>query len=337
MPFVPNEDNLEEFNFTIKGRVENTRIDQYLAKRYPDYSRAYVQKLIKKGHVLLDGKPAKMSARVRAGQEVFVSLPKLEPLHLKPEAIPLDILFEDEDLAVINKQVGYVVHPSRGHMHGTLVNALIYHFEELSDCNDEYRPGIVHRLDRDTSGVLLVAKSNQAHHKLAAQFESRQIKKEYLALAEGEIAFRDGVINLPLGMDPRNRERMAIQHGGKTSVTEYKVVARYPGFTLLHVFPKTGRTHQIRIHFKSQGHPLVGDHLYGAKPCLTREMLGGIRAASETLMARQALHSWKITFEHPGTHSPMRVVAPLAEDFFRTLTVFQSFWPSPEVAEILEE
>lgn len=340
MPLVPNEEKLEEHAFIIKGRVEGSRIDQYLAKRFSDYSRAFFQKLIKQEKVLVDGKSIKISSKIRAGQEVHISLPKLEALHLQPEHIQLDVLYEDDYLAVINKAAGYVVHPSRGHMSGTIVNALLSHFDELCDSDDGYRPGIVHRLDRDTTGVLLIAKTNQSLYKLSQQFENREIKKEYLALVEGVLQFGEGTINLPLGIDPRNRERMAIQHGGKQSVTDYRVLARYPKFTLVQVFPKTGRTHQIRIHFKSQGHPLVVDKIYGASPILTIDQLSEKNtqaAQGEPLIARQALHAWRIEFDHPAIHQKMTFCAPLARDFLDTLKIFQSLWPSASVSEILKQ
>jgi 23S rRNA pseudouridine1911/1915/1917 synthase len=343
MPFVPNEEKVEEISFVIKGRVEGDRIDQYLAKRFSDYSRVFFQKLIKKGKVLIDGKETKISAKIKAGDQIVVFLPKLEAVHLKPENTPLDVIYEDDVLALINKPVGVVIHPSRGHMSGTIVNALLSHFDDLADNTDVYRPGIVHRLDRDTSGILLIAKTNSAQFKLSQQFEHREIKKEYLALAEGNIEYNSGIIQLPLGMDPRNRERMSIQYGGKSAITEYKIITRYPGFTLVHVFPKTGRTHQIRVHFKSQGHPLACDHLYDAIPQLTwnalkipedkkKEWTGDIE---KPLLERQALHAWRISFDHPLTNQRMTFQAPLAPDFFHTLEVFQYFWPCQEVAKML--
>lgn len=343
-PFFPNEQNIEEFAFKVRGRVDGERIDQYLGKRFPGYSRAYFQKLIKSGQVLVDDKKIRASSKIRSNQKICVSLPKLEPLHLKPENIPLEVIYEDEAVAAVNKPVGLVAHPSRGHMSGTLVNALLYYFMQLSDCSDVYRPGIVHRLDRDTSGVMLVAKTNHAHAHLAQQFEQRIIKKEYLALVEGNLDGNEGTIALPIAMDPRNRERMAVMHGGKQAITNYRVLARYPNHTLVHAFPKTGRTHQIRVHFKSQGHPLVGDTLYGAAPVLTlQDILHGAPdnvcqhsvQAELKMMSRQALHAWRISFFHPHSNSPIDIKASLAQDFGNTLKLLQTTWPSPEVVNIL--
>jgi 23S rRNA pseudouridine1911/1915/1917 synthase len=343
MPLVPNEDKVEEFRFTIRDRMDGNRLDQYLVKRFPDYSRAYLQKLIKRGSVLIDDKPVKASTKIHADQEILVLLPKMEALHLKPEVMPLEILYEDDYLAVLNKLPGIVIHPARGHLSGTLVNGLLSYFDNLSDASDVYRPGIVHRLDRDTSGVLLIAKQNQAHADLSRQFEERMIHKEYLALVEGEMEVAEGSIVLPLGMDPKNRERMCVQHGGKEAVTHYKTIARYAGFTLVHVFPKTGRTHQIRVHLKSLNHPIVADEMYGAAPYLTKsqivaksqKMEMAEAEKTEPLMTRQALHAWRLSFTHPITRENKTVVAPLPLDFAAILSVFQSLWPSPEVAEIL--
>ena len=344
-PLVPSQEKISHIEFVVKGRVDGRRLDSYLGKRFTDYSRSFLQKLIKDGHVLIDGKPAKASSKIREGQQVHMNLPELEPLYLQPEAMQLDILYEDKYLAVLNKKSGLVMHPCRGHMGGTLANALLAHFASLSDCNDVYRPGIVHRLDRDTSGVLLIAKNNKAHAGLAQQFEHREVRKEYLALAEGEMRFSQGTIELPLAIDPRNRERMAIRHGGKNASTDYRVLARYPGFTLVHVFPRTGRTHQIRIHLKSQGHPLVGDNLYGAPGELSTDRLMAVarrdgQTANKTivpscLIDRQALHAWRISFTHPETGEQLRFCAPLPDDFHRTLAFFHNLWPRPQVIEIL--
>lgn len=349
MPFVPNENKIENFSFTINTHVDGYRLDQYLVRKFPDYSRAYLQKMIKNERVLVGGKPAKPSAKLHTGQDVSVSIPKLEPLHLQAEEMPLDVIYEDDDLAALNKPPHLVIHPARGHLSGTLVNALLAYFDDLAHGSDAYRPGIVHRLDRDTSGVLLIAKTEKAQACLGHQFENRLIKKEYLALLEGELNCPEGTIALPLGMDLKNRERMTIQHGGKEAITDYRVLALYPGFTLVHVFPRTGRTHQIRVHFKSQGYPIVGDHLYGASLLGVEQVLTKLAKDSgkqqmqqmqaefqvdEILMARQALHAWHISFEHPTTKQQISLEAPLAPDFSRTLQFFQFLWPSATVKQM---
>lgn len=346
-PLVPNQDKIEQIEFKVRGRVEGNRIDAYLSKRFNDYSRAYLQKLIKAGNVLIDGKKAKASDKIKDGQIVSIALPELEPLHLKPEEMTLNIIYEDDDIAVLNKPADLVVHPSRGHMQGTLVNGLLYHFENLSDENDVYRPGIVHRLDRFTSGILLIAKNNKSHASLGEQFENRKIQKQYFALIEGHMRFEQGTIALPLAMDPRNRERMAISHGGKEAVTNYSVFAKYPHFSLIHVFPKTGRTHQIRIHLKSQGCPIVADSLYDAPPLLTWERIkqDAIEIPenlttldqSTVFMERTALHAWNITFEHPTSKEICTFHAPFPEDYATTLKIFNTIWPCKNVTQLLEQ
>ncbi|NUM36115.1 MAG: RluA family pseudouridine synthase [Candidatus Brocadiae bacterium] len=324
--------------------MEGRRLDAYLGKRFFEYSRSYLQKLIKNGNVLIDGKEVKPGYKIKEGQKIFIRLPELEPLHLKPQEMELDIIFEDEHIAVINKRADLVVHPSRGHMEGTLVNGLIHYFENLSDFNDAYRPGIVHRLDRFTSGLLVIAKNNKSHAALAEQFQTRHIHKEYLALVEGKVRFENGTISLPLGIDPRNRERAAVCHGGKEAVTDYQVIARYPSFTFVHVFPKTGRTHQIRIHMKSQGNPIVCDSLYDANPILDKaRILANVSGSVDTedqdevLMDRTALHAWRIHFEHPATQQEMHLTAPPAQDFLEALKFLETLWPNPKVAELIEK
>ncbi len=339
---IPNEEHVETLEFFIKGRVEGQRLDAYLVKRFEDYSRTYLQKLIKGGKVFVNGKPAKASHKIRVGQEVRVELPQLEELHLKPEQMPLTIVYEDEDIVAINKQANLIIHPARGHLQGTLVNGLIFYFENLSDYNDAYRPGIVHRLDRDTSGILLVAKNNIAHAGLAAQFENREIHKEYLALVEGNMKLDRNIVNLPLAVDPRNRERMSVRKDGKISITEYQVLMRYPGYTLVHVFPKTGRTHQIRVHLKSEGHVIIADDLYGANPILTKGMVYNNAKmpippeidGEQILMERTALHAWQIHFHHPTKKEDMTLVAQLPSDFANTLRFLQARWPNPKVEKI---
>lgn len=340
-PLIPNEEKIESMEFCIRGRVEGQRIDAYLVKRFGDYSRAYLQRLIKSGKVTVNGKPVKASHHIHSSEEIRVELPQLEELHLKPEQMPLQILYEDEDIAAINKQPDLVIHPSRGHLQGTLVNGLLFYFENLSDYTDVYRPGIVHRLDRNTSGVLLVAKSNRAHAGLAEQFEKREIHKEYLAIVEGSLKLDRNIVNLPLAMDPHNRERMAVRKNGKEAITEYVVLARYPGYTLVHVFPKTGRTHQIRVHLKSEGHPIVADEMYGAVPALSMAMIH--RQANlappepdEIILDRTALHAWRIHFRHPGSKCQMTLSAPLPEDITNVLRTFQHFWPNPKTMRLLE-
>ena len=320
----------------MRGRVEGNRLDAYLSKRFNDYSRAYLQKIIKAGNVLMDGKKAKASDKIKEGQTISIDLPILEPLHLKPEEMSLDIIYEDEDLAALNKPADLVVHPSRGHMQGTLVNGLLYHFENLSDENDVYRPGIVLSSRSLYKWNFVNCKNNKSHASLGEQFENRTIQKQYFALVEGTMRFDHGTVALPLAMDPRNRERMTVSHGGKEAITNYKVFAKYPHFTLVHVFPETGRTHQIRVHLKSQGCPIVADSLYDAQPILNWErILQNVSSVPECLshverdtifMERTALHAWSLTFEHPSRKEMLTLQAPFPKDFANTLQVLNMLY-----------
>ena len=332
MAFVPDENQTEKISFRVRGRVEGNRIDQYLKKRFTEYSRSFFQKLIQQGNVLIDQKIARRSTKIRAGQEVEIFLPKLEALHLKAEDISLDIIYEDEHLIIINKKAGMVIHPSRGHLTGTIVNALIHHLNQDDFCA---HPGIVHRLDRFTTGILLVAKNQKMNADLSQQFENRYVQKEYLALLEGRMRSKKGKIELPLGIDPKNRERVTVREDGKMAITEYEVLAHYPKYTLVHIFLKTGRTHQIRVHFSSQKHPLVADELYDAKPTLMANDISE-ELDDTILFSRQALHAWRLTFKHPVLDKVMTFVAPLPQDFFASLNLLQSLWPSPKINECLK-
>ncbi len=275
------------------------RLDVFVARSVPGLTRARVQRLIDEGNVAVAGHRARASLRLAAGQLVRVDVPPPVDGTAMAEAIPLDILYEDADLLAVNKPAGMTVHPSPGHATATLVNAILAHCTDLSGVGGVLRPGIVHRLDRDTSGVILVAKNDEAHHALARQLKDRSVEKTYVALVEGTPRPAEGVIDAPIARDPANRRRMAVVDGGRASVTEYRVVERLPGASLLEVRPKTGRTHQIRVHLAAIGHPIVGDRLYG-KP--------------SKLVARQFLHAARIVFTHPRTGARMEIEAPLAAD-----------------------
>ena len=245
---IPDNEQIETILLTIEKDMIG-RLDAFLHDRFSNYSRSYLQKLIKEGNVFIDNKKiTKASTKLKEKQEVRIYLPQLVSLKLKPEAIPLDIMYEDDDLAIINKQSDIAVHPAEGKITGTLVNALLFHFKNLSTCNGILRPGIVHRLDRNTSGVLIIAKNNKAHNLICEQFKNRNVKKEYLALVEGKVNCENGTIALPIGMDTKNRRRMSIMHGGKKAVTDYLKIADYPNFSLVRLFPKT-RSHNINLGF----------------------------------------------------------------------------------------
>ena len=277
------------------------RIDQWLHALLPEFSRSRIQDWIKSGRVLVNGIAVKTSYALRAGDFIAVEPADPPPLHATPEQIPLAILYEDDDLVAVDKPAGMVVHAGAGVHTGTLVNALLHHFGELSAVGGPLRPGIVHRLDRFTSGVLLVDKNDAAHQKLAAQFSGREIEKIYLALVQGEVKNESGRIERPIARDPVHRTRMTSRLAeGRAAWSEYRVRHRYPGFTLLEVRIGTGRTHQIRVHLASIKHPVVGDTLYGA--------------AAQPQLGRYFLHAHRIRFHQPTTGAEIVVESPLAPE-----------------------
>jgi 23S rRNA pseudouridine1911/1915/1917 synthase len=325
--------------FEVKARTEGKRIDIYLASRFTEYSRRVIQKIIDAEAVLVNGRTVKASYRVRLGDLVCIRLPELPDTTPAPEDIPLEVIYEDDLLTVVNKPAGIVTHPARGNWRGTLVNALQFHFDALSTIAGESRPGIVHRLDRDTTGLLVVAKDDHTHRELALQFELRQVHKEYLALVAG-VPQRDcDFIEQPIGLHPTSREKMAIRMlstGGKRAITFYRVVERFQNFALVLCEPRTGRTHQIRVHLNHIGHPILADKLYSGRDRIT---LGDvIRAAGRTtpsalqaeapLIERQALHAHVLRFRHPATGDELNLVAPLPEDFARTLRALRGQEPA---------
>ena len=283
------------------------RLDAYLSGVLEGYSRTYVQKLIDQGAVLVDGRARKASWRLEGEEEIAVDLPEKETLAVEAEDIPLDIVFEDEYLMVVNKPKGMVVHPAPGHLTGTLVNAVLYHAAgSLSGINGVLRPGIVHRIDKDTTGLLIVCKNDTAHESIAAQLRDHTITRRYTALAEGRFKEPEGEVNAPIGRDSKNRLRMGIDpKNGREAVTRWKVVDEFRNYTLLHCRLLTGRTHQIRVHMASIGHPLAGDVLYGGKS-LGKE-------------PGQYLHAGLIGFTHPATGEYLEFEAPLPEYFAERL------------------
>lgn len=284
--------------------VAGERLDVFVARMLPDLTRSRVQKLIDDGQIVIDGTRAKAALRLDVGQIVRVDVQPPVDSVAQPEQIALDILFEDSDLLVVNKPAGMTVHPSPGHATATLVNAILAHCDDLSGIGGVLRPGIVHRLDRDTSGVILVAKNDASHNSLARQLKARTVEKTYLALVEGTPKPPEGSIDAPIARDPRNRQRMAIVENGRESVTGYRVIERFSGYALVEARPKTGRTHQLRVHFAAIGHPIAGDRVYG-KP--------------GPLVARQFLHAQRIVFEHPRTAERMEFEAPLSADLSAAL------------------
>ncbi|MFP3947813.1 MAG: RluA family pseudouridine synthase [Gemmatimonadota bacterium] len=293
---------------------EGERLDAFLADRL-SFSRTRIQKLITAGRVRVDGASPKKSAPVELGQEIVVEVPPPEPLSTEAEDIPLDVVYEDEALLVVNKPAGMVVHPAPGHPGGTLVNALLHHVDDLSGIGGKLRPGIVHRLDKDTSGLLVVAKSDLAHRSLSNQLRRREVGRLYRAASWGHLSESPTKIDVPLGRDPRNRKRRAVVPDGKRAVTKVRVRERWVAAELLDVKLETGRTHQIRVHLGHLGHPVVGDELYGAG--WERGMSGPIRAWARELAGRTRrmfLHATALAFVHPVSGERMRFRAPLPPD-----------------------
>lgn len=281
---------------------DGERLDVFLARMDETLSRSRVQRLIADGHVMVDGKTPKASQRLSEGATVAVEMPEPEATDILPEQIPLDILYEDEDVIVVNKARGMVVHPAAGVSRGTLVNALLAHCKDLSGINGALRPGIVHRLDKDTSGVMIAAKNDAAHRSLAEQIQQKTAKRVYWAILTGNIAEEEGVIHGAIGRNPKDRQKMAVvRENGKDATTNFRVLERFGAYTLVECRLMTGRTHQIRVHMAYIGHPVVGDPKYGAKKC-------------PFSIEGQALHSKTLMFTHPRTGERMEFEAPLPED-----------------------
>ncbi|MCI9671943.1 MAG: RluA family pseudouridine synthase [Lawsonibacter sp.] len=289
---------------TLTADRPGERADALLARLVPDLTRSAAQKLLERGAVTLNGRPVRKNDRPAPGDVLEVVLPDPEPIDVRPQDIPLDVVYEDGDVIVVNKPVGLVVHPAPGHPDGTLVNALLYHCgTSLSGINGELRPGIVHRIDRDTSGLIIAAKNDRAHLALAAQLQDHSLARTYEAVAVGGLREDSGTVDAPIGRHPVDRKKMAIDRkNGREAVTHWTVLARYPGYTHVECRLETGRTHQIRVHLASIGHPLLGDTVYGAK----KPVPG---------LAGQCLHARRLRFVHPSTGEPVELECPLPEWF----------------------
>lgn len=298
------EGSLKERVFRIVAEGGGERLDVFVARHCPGVSRSQAQRLIRELEVTVNGRSARPSLLVEAGDHVEVRVPPPQPIEAEPQPLPLRIIHEDADIIVVDKPAGMAVHPGAGRARNTLVNALLAHSPDLSGIGGKLRPGIVHRLDRDTSGLLLVAKNDLAHEGLSRQLKERQVEKGYLALVKGDVEPPEGVIEGAIGRDPRNRKRMAIVAGGREAITRYRKRERIGGYTLLEVAPSTGRTHQIRVHLAAIGHPVVGDAVYG-RP--------------SSLIARQFLHAYRLAFRHPVDGRRMELESPLPDDLEQAL------------------
>ena len=300
---------MEALALTVTSEQEGLRLDAFLADAAEDLSRARAQKLIAQGLVLLGDRAVEKSRRVKAGECYTVLLPEAEEeAEAKPQDIPLDVVYEDEDVIVVNKPAGMVVHPAPGHADGTLVNALLYHCAgTLSGIGGEKRPGIVHRIDKDTSGLIIAAKNDLAHRRLAAQLKDHTLARTYECIAVGNIRADTGTVNAPIGRHPTDRKRMAVtERNAREAITHYEVIARYPGYTHLRCRLETGRTHQIRVHLAWLGHPIWGDTVYGAKTPVKG-------------LTGQCLHAVGLTFLHPRTQERITLSCPLPEEFTEAL------------------
>lgn len=304
---------MEEFHFQITEEYEGERIDKCMSLLMDFLSRSYIQKLIKEGQVLVNDRPVKSSYQVQTDDEVCFSLPDAYEPEICPEDIPLDILYEDQDLLVVNKPKQMVVHPAPGHYTGTLVNGVMFHCgSKLSGINGVLRPGIVHRIDMDTTGSLIVCKNDRAHNSIAAQLKEHSITRRYRAICHGVIAEAEGTVDKPIGRHPADRKKMAVNvRGGKRAVTHYKVIRRFQEYSYIECELETGRTHQIRVHMASIGHPLLGDEVYSQGRKCPFSLQG------------QTLHAMTIGFIHPSTGEYLEIVAPLPEYFVHLLEILQ--------------
>ncbi|WP_027414518.1 RluA family pseudouridine synthase [Aneurinibacillus terranovensis] len=291
----------ERYDWVVESQDAGERVDKFLAAVQEDYSRSQLQGWLKENLVSVNGKPAKGNYRLQEDDEIVLTVPPPKDLNIAAEPMNLDVVYEDSDVIVVNKPRGLVVHPAPGHYSGTLVNGLLYHCKDLSGINGVLRPGIVHRIDKDTSGLIMAAKNDKAHESLAAQLKDHTVTRRYVALVHGVIAHEKGTIDAPIGRDPKNRQQMAVVfENSKPAVSHFAVLERFRDYTLVELKLETGRTHQIRVHMKYINHPLVGDPKYGPK--------------SDFSIEGQALHARDLGFIHPGTGEYMEFTAPLPND-----------------------
>jgi 23S rRNA pseudouridine1911/1915/1917 synthase len=328
----------EPVTVTVESRAHGWRVDHYLARLFPNYSRALFQKAIDAGAVLINGLAVKASRRLRVNDILSVRLPEAADHTLPAENLPIKIVYEDDSLVVLDKAAGMITHPGKANYRGTLAAALQFHFDRLSDLAGKLRPGIVHRLDRDTSGLIVVAKDNQVHHLLSRQFERREVVKEYRAIVWRTLERDRDTIRTYLRVNPRRREAMMVcenEGRARPAVTDYEVLERFERFSYVRLLPKTGRTHQLRVHMKHIGHPIAADRLYGGRNELLRSDLSAAHSPrgprskttadpAELLISRQALHAHRLAFRHPASGQPLEFEAPLPPDMENTLEALRS-------------
>ncbi len=313
----------------VRKRVVGRRLDKYLHSRFPRASRTLLQRCIKEGNVTVNAMPTKASYEPAAGDVIEVTLPPPAPSEVLPQDIPIDIIYEDEWLIALNKSDGMVCHPAYAGQTGTVANAVAFHATTLSHGEDPFRPGILHRLDKNTTGVLLIAKTDEAHWRVSLQFERRTVRKEYFAICEGRIALDGDVINKPLAPHPETTQRMILpsampprQAMFKEAITEYRVEKRYRGYTTVNLFPKTGRTHQLRVHMSSIAHPIVGDKVYGGRAVSEFDLAGS--GSPAPLIEHQALHAKRLSLMHPILEKPLVLEAPISPRITRIVELLES-------------
>ena len=307
-PPLSNLNNMDELQYIIEDISDcNLRIDKFLASVFPEKSRSHYQKAIDNGFILVNGNKVKNKYKTRLGDEIIITSEPVKEVAIEAENIPLDILYEDNDLIVVNKPKGMVVHPAPGHYSGTLVNALLYHCKEsLSGINGEIRPGIVHRIDMNTTGSLLVCKNDYAHNHIAVQIKEHSVNRIYKGIVIGNLRDMEGLIDAPIGRNPKDRKKMAVVANGKNAITHYKVLEQYKGYSLVEFKLETGRTHQIRVHMASIGHPILGDDLYGPTKCPYK-------------LTGQSLHAETLGFIHPVSLDYIETKAPLPDYFINLI------------------
>jgi 23S rRNA pseudouridine1911/1915/1917 synthase len=301
---------MEQFTYQVGLEEDDERLDKWMSLALPDLSRSYIQKCIKANEVLVNQQPKKASYRLKVDDEIVFSVPEAVEPAIEPENIPLSILYEDDDLLIVDKPKGMVVHPAPGHYSGTLVNAVLYYCKDnLSGINGVLRPGIVHRIDRDTTGSIVVCKNNQSHNCIAAQLKEHSITRKYRAIVHGVIEEEEGTVNAPIGRNTKDRKKMAVdEKNGKPAITHYRVLKRFKEYTYIECQLETGRTHQIRVHMASIGHPLLGDEVYCSRK-------------SPYHLTGQTLHAYVIGLIHPSTGKYLEITAPLPEYFEHLLNV----------------
>lgn len=319
---------------TVEGRAHGWRVDHYLSRIFPNHSRGQFQRAIEQDAVLVNGLSVKPSRRLRVNDRISVKLPEEPDSGIAAENIPIEVIFEDDDIAVINKHADLVTHPGKSNYTGTLASAVQYHFDQLSDMAGQLRPGIVHRLDRDTTGCIVIAKNNQVHHQLTKQFEQRTVKKEYRALTQGVIDRDNDYIRTHVKTHPKVREKMIVcppEEKSREAVTKYHVLERFHGYTYVQLLPETGRTHQLRVHLQHLKTPIMADRLYaGHERVFASELAQTEQLPDEQpILTRQALHAFRLTIRHPTTDAIMEFEAPLPADFQNTLEALQKHRCSP--------